>query len=185
MKLKSIVSILLLALAFGSCKDEKKETETPHAEAPAPIDQDMVVITLNVTAKKDDSFQIYYKVDMDVEAPFREEESLYTEFKGSDQPQDIVWKLPKDVLPTMLRLDLGFNKEQGPIVINKMTISRNANKVEYAGTDFANIFMANDQTVKFDAATATATPVVLADGGYDPLFNSTIQLNNDLAKIAK
>jgi hypothetical protein len=185
MKLKNLACIALLSLTLAACKNDKKEEAAPQAEAVAPVDEDIVVITLNATVKKDDSFQIYYKQDMDAEAPFKEEESLYAEFKGSDAPQDIVWKLPKDVLPTMLRFDSGINKEQSPIVIHKFTISRNGNKAEFAGSDFPRIFMANEETVKFDPTTATATPIQLQGGGYDPLFNSTILLNDELAKIAR
>lgn len=186
MKLKFLIAIAAAALLTVSCKDDKKPSESTEAsEVSAPVDQDIVVITLNATAKKDDSFQIYYKQDLDVDAPFKEEESLYSEFKGSEQPQDIVWKLPKDVLPTMMRFDVGVNKQQDPIVIHRFSVSRNGKKFEYSGADFNKIFMANEQTVKFDPTSATATGIQLENGGYDPLFNSTILLNEELAKLVQ
>lgn len=188
MKFKNILlAVLVLGLSMSSCKNEEKkqdEKESP-VEAAVVQDEDIVVITLNALVVKDDSFQIYYKQEADETSPFKEEESLYSEFKGSDKAQDIIWKLPVGVLPAMLRFDTGTNKAQAPIVINSFKVSLNGKEFEYRNGDFAKAFMPNEETVKFDAATSTVTPLQLANGGYDPLFMSTIALNGELAKIAQ
>ena len=48
---------------------------------------------------------------------------MWMAIKGSEAPQDIVFTLPKDVLPTQLRLDFGMTKDQAPIIINSFSMN--------------------------------------------------------------
>lgn len=183
MKFRRLLLLMIVGLSLLSCKKEEKAADAAATENQATADENVFVITLNATVAKDDSFQIYYKQDNDVQAPFEEKNSLYSEFKGSGQPQDIVFRLPKDVLPTMLRFDFGVNKEQTEIVVNSYRMQFNGKQFEIKGSDFFKYFYPAEEGLKFDAVKSTVKPFVKPDGSYDPLFNSQPVLNEEIAKL--
>jgi hypothetical protein len=111
MKLRTIILGIFFTVALASCKKDEKAAEGNAPSTEAVVNDNVTTFTLNAVVKKDDSFQIYYKQDNDVQAPFDEKSSMYVEIKGSETAQDIVFRLPKDVMPTMLRFDFGVTKD--------------------------------------------------------------------------
>jgi len=183
MKINKIIFGLILAVSLTACKDEKKEeqSEVPTEKA-VEQDKNIFTVTLNATVKKDDSFQIYFK-DTDG-APFDEKNSLFVEFKGSDTPQDIIFNLPKDVLPTFLRIDFGTNKTQSDIVINNFKINYLGKAFEVKGGGFFDYFYGND-LAKIDKAAGVITPILSKEGVYDPIFCSAEGLKNQIDLLIK
>jgi len=178
MKLTKILLSTLMILVIASCKDESKEAAKDEQKLPETFN-----VSFNLTVKKDDTFQLYYTEDGTLN--FGDALSVKSVVKGSDKPQEVLFKLPVDVLPTNIRLDLGENKEQESIVVNSM-------KLKY----FDKIFEAKENLVKkyfylleaqekYDEATSTISLVKPAGQPYDPLMWSNEALAVELAKLIK
>ena len=136
------ITILLLVTTLFSCKNESNNEETSSSVQPELTKN--FKVSLNVLVKQDDNFQIYYTEK--TSSDFNEEESVWVEVKGSENPQDVVFNIPEDVLPTMFRLDFGVNDKQEDIKLNSINI-------EYLGKSFksetpllANYFRPLDST---------------------------------------
>ncbi|MGX7667847.1 hypothetical protein [Flavobacterium pedocola] len=184
MKANKILVGLLLALTLLSCKKEEKvEEKTEVATEQLAANPNIFSVTLNATVKKDDSFQIYYKNDD--AASYEEKNSFFIEFKGSDKPQDIVFKLPEDVLPNYLRLDFGTNKEQPEIVVNSFKIDYLGKTFEAKGTDFFKYLTVNELTMKKDTAKSSVTPIITKEGTYDPITYSGKELYDQIQLLIK
>lgn len=186
MKLNSIIVGLLISITLFSCKNEDKKDSSQQdnyvaIEKPL-LDKTIFTVTLNAVVKEDDSFQIFYKYDN--EGPFEEKKSFFIEFKGSQEPQDIVFRLPKDEVPYFLRLDFGTNKEQKQVKINNFKIDYLGKTFEAKGKDFFNYFYSNDLVIN-DIENSTTTPIVSKDGNYDPIFCSAEGLQKQIDLLLK
>jgi len=170
MKVNKILLGLFLALALTSCKDEKKSDETSTPEKKEEVKSNFFTVTLNATVKKDDSFQLYYKDKY--EAPYEEQNSMFIEFKGSESPQDIVFKLPEEALPNYIRLDFGTNKNQEPVTVNSVKINYLGKNFDIKGSDFFKYFVVNELTMKADKEKSIVTPITTKEGTYDPITYS-------------
>ena len=181
---KIVLLSLIFVTTFVSCKNnEVSEKESVSTEGSAEVKQDTVfTITLNATVLKDDSFQVYYKNDE--MGKYEEVNSLFTEFKGSDKPQDIVFRLPDGVIPDNIRLDFGTNKEQSEIKINSFKMSYFGKTFETNGSDFFNYLLVETKTATFDKDKATLKPL-LVNGTYDPQATSEKALFEQIQKIIK
>ena len=178
MKLKNVLFSLLVTVTLFSCKnDEKKEIDQVAIEKPV-LDKNIFTVTLTAVVKKDDSFQLFFKNED--AAPFEDKKSLFIEFKGSDQPQDIVFRLPQDEVPNYLRLDFGVNKEQSDIFINKFRIDYLGKNVEIKGNEFFSYFYGNELNEKIDAKAGKITPFITKEGNYDPMCASAEGLKKQI-----
>ncbi len=137
------ITILLLVTTLFSCKNESNGEKSGNDNAQPEVTKNFKV-SLNVLVKKDDNFQIYYTEK--TSSDFNEKESVWVEVKGSENPQDVVFNIPENVLPTMFRLDFGVNDKQEDIQLNNVNI-------EYLGKSFkseipllANYFRPLDST---------------------------------------
>lgn len=177
------ISLLVLSLLLFSCKNEDKKVDESKEGVAEKVMDTVFTITLNATVLKDDSFQVYYRKND--EKTFEEKNSIFTELKGSDKPQDIVFRLPEGVIPDNLRLDFGTNKEQAEIKINKFKLSYFGKTFETtSGSDFFNYMLVETKTASFDKEKATVKPL-LVDNSYDPQSTSEKALYDQLQKIIK
>lgn len=181
MKTSKFLIALVLLVSIVACKNEDKTNKDPEVliEKKNP---NIFTVTLNAIVPEDDSFQVYYKND--AEAVFEEDKSIFIEFKGSNQPQDIVFNLPEDELPNYLRLDFGTNKQQKEIVVNNFKIEVLGKTFEAKGKDFFNYFYTNE-LVKVDKENAKVTPLTSKEGNYDPIFTSEEGLKNQINILVK
>lgn len=183
MKLKNFLVSLLVTVTLFSCKnEEKKEADQVAIDKPV-LDKNIFTVTLTAVVKKDDAFQLFFKNENN-ELPFDEKKSIFTEFKGSNQAQDIVFRLPEDEVPTFLRLDFGVNKNQSEVQVEKFKIEYLGKKFEIAGKDFATYFYGNELT-KIDATTGTVTPITSKEGNYDPICASAEGLRKQIEILLK
>jgi hypothetical protein len=180
MKASKLLSFLLVIITVLSCKDEKN----PDAEQ----SQDKLPETFNVaftlTVPEDDTFELYYTQDgtlnFGVDAPVK------TLVKGSDAPQEVLFKLPENVLPSNIRLDFGNNKSQGAIKVGGIRLKYFDKKFEEKGDVVKKYFYFNDFQVKYDEKAGTMVPVVPTGNAiYDPLMWSNELLGVELKKIVK
>ncbi|RZJ34213.1 MAG: hypothetical protein EOO51_10670 [Flavobacterium sp.] len=178
--MKSKFLLLIVAFTVFACKEEKKpEAAEPQKEE---VSQTMVV-TLNATVKKDDSFHLFYTEDNSIN--FDEKQSMWVEFKGSDSAQDIVFKLPEDVLPTNFRLDFGLNKDQEDIVVNNFRVDYLGKTIDAKGPEFFTYFYPNEQCTKVDITKSLVMPIKKGADYIGPMFYPQTVLNTKLSELVK
>ena len=174
MKLNKIITGLVILTSLVSCKDEKPKSEPKF-----------FTVTLNVIAKNDDGFQVFYKEINDDTKPFEEANAINVAFKGSDKPQDLVFNLPVDVFPTDFRIDVGNNKDTKEVVINNFKMTYNNKNFEAKGAAFFNYFTPDTNFVKYDVAGSKILPITGANGYYDPMVFSNDLLESEIVRLAK
>lgn len=171
---KIFLSVILFSILFVSCKDDK-ETKTEVKETLKSF-----TVTVNAIVAKDDVFQIFYNEDgADNFAP---EDAVTINVKANSKPQDLVFELPKDVMPMSLRFDIGANKELKQVSFNNFKIEYLDKKFEASKEEFFKYFYPNTQ-VEIDSLNAIAKMIDLKDGGYDPILGSRVELKKQIETL--
>ena len=185
MKTNKILFITLLVITLVSCKNDGKSESTEGSVSKIEeVKSNQLKITINALVLKDDSFQVYYK-ETDDKTPFDEKKSKYAVFKGNSSPQDIVFALPEDELPSYFRFDFGINKEQSEIVINNIKIEYFGKSFIIQGNELANFISFNIGTLNFNKEKGSLTPFVPKDGIYDPMSFTGITLHDKIQTLIK
>ncbi len=182
MKTKIITILLVVSTIFG-CKNESNNEKSNVDTNQTEINKNFKV-TLNVVVKKDDNFQVYYTEKSS--SDFNEKESVWVEVKGSENPQDIVFNIPEDVIPTMFRLDFGVNDNQEDIKLNGVNI-------EYLGKSFkseipllANYFRPAELSTSVDFKTGIIKAIVKDGKRQEPaLYPHETVLQPEIEKLVK
>lgn len=140
--MKKLIIILLCASLF-SCKNETKSEDKQVAVEKEEIDKTLMRITFKVIAEKDDKASLFYTEDNTIN--FDDKKTIWADVIGSTNPQEVVFTLPKDVLPTHLRLDLGrgINPLQTYYDIKGFKIEYLDKKFEANDINVFNYFYAN------------------------------------------
>lgn len=180
--MKKVVISIILVLILASCKKaENVETDKNQAELKETYD-----VNFNMVVPKDDVFQLYYTVDGTI--VFGDDRSVKSLIKGSDKPQDVLFKLPVDVLPTQIRLDFGENSEQGNIVINTMKLkylNKSYEKTFSETERLSHYFYPLDTQVKFHDDTHTVELLHPKGLLNDPLMWTNQLLSEEMVKLYK
>lgn len=184
MRTSKLIVYALIVFSFLSCKDEKKKEETvePVAELKETFD-----VNFNLTISKDDTFQLYYTEDKTLN--FSEDKSVKCIVKGGESAQDLLFKLPADVLPTNIRLDFGKNIEQGVIGLNSMKLKYLEKSIDVNFKDPNNTipryFYFMDNQIKYDQANSTITILNKEGQNREPLMWSNEFVTDELEKLYK
>lgn len=178
MKAKFFIAVVLFAAVFSSCKGDKEAK---------PVTEEVknnYKVTLNVIAKVDDNFSVFYTEDGSID--FTKIEPIFLDIKGSETEQAVVCNIPADVFPTQLRLDFGFKKEQPDVILKSVVLEYGKNKKEIVGADLSNFFRADENKCTFDATTGVIKALV-KDGvkQYPSLYPQEANLGPVLEALAK
>lgn len=116
-----ITGILMLTLL--SCKDDKKSGVENNVEKKEIQDEKMFKITFELKVKEGENLHLYYVEDGSLN--FNEKNSIWRKIEGSKDFQEVVFTLPEEIMPTAIRIDLGYGKnlEQSPVDLKKFKIS--------------------------------------------------------------
>lgn len=103
------ILLLILSITLFSCKnDENKDKTVNGSEVKVEVDKTLMRVTFSLIAEKDDKACLFYTEDGTIN--FDDKKSVWSDIKGSKTAQEIVFTLPKDVLPKHLRVDIGRGK---------------------------------------------------------------------------
>lgn len=179
--MRNKVLFFLPLIALLSCKNDVKQAEEAK---PEQVVEKQFVVTLDLIAKKDDNIHLYYTQDRSIN--FQEVESVWAEIKGSDNVQQVVFKLPEDVVPTDFRLDLGYGKniEQKEIVLNKISFKYYDKMFVASGANIFNYFYPNQENTIVDKQTGVLKRKVIDQPTAPSLYPHTT-LEEELIKISK
>ncbi|WP_445453393.1 hypothetical protein [Flavobacterium sp. 25HG05S-40] len=108
MKFK-IAVIIALTLSLISCKKEV-EAKEPEKKVEKEVTDNLFRVGFNLIVKKDDNMHLYYTVDGSIN--FEEANSVWMPVKGNEQAQDVVFAIPDGIIPSKIRVDFGFGKNE-------------------------------------------------------------------------
>jgi hypothetical protein len=178
--MKNVLITVLSILTFFSCKNEVTKIEPD--ELPETFE-----VKFNLTVPKDDVFTLYYTEDKSLN--FDDKMSVKTKVIGSENPQDILFKLPVDVAPTNIRLDFGDNVANDFTNINSLNLKYYNKTFSVNFKDLQNgvnqYFYFLDTQVKYDIAESKVTFLKPQGQIYDPLMWSNDLLSEEISKILK
>jgi hypothetical protein len=181
MKVQKFLLGGLIALSLFSCKDDKTSNTEETGKLPETFD-----VTFNVTITKDDVFQLYYTEDNSLN--FGDDRSVKSVVKGGAVAQDVLFKLPADVLPTNIRLDFGDNAEQEDVVVNSMKfkyLKYTLEKTFGPNEEISHYFYALDAQIKIDNPSKTIKLLKPKGQKHDPLMWSNQLLSEEMVKLYK
>lgn len=174
MKTKSIILGLILSLSLLSCKEEKKAEDIKK-------EIETFTITFNAVVKQNDVFQLFY-VDEKGKG-FDELKSFKVDVIGSDEPQNIVFKFPEDVLPANIRLDLGENNMQKEIKFNTLTFKYFDKNFVVTPNKIEQYFVPGQ--LVFDSKTGLIQIDQGKEEKYDPLLYPQSGIEDELENLYK
>lgn len=181
--MKKIVLAIVLLTSIVSCKNDKKETEkvveneTPEVKEEV-VKKDFVLLTLNAVVPKDDTFVLQFTEDPTFK--FKASDKMKVDIKGSNVPQDVIFKLPNKVIPTKFMLKVGRKNYEG-VTISKLTISNEDRVFEISKENFYQFFNPN-KYIDYNREEKTFTSKEI-DGRYIPTFISRPVLIQRLEEI--
>lgn len=183
MKTKNILLGLLMLFILTSCKKEadKVEGDKNQVELKETFD-----VTFNLVVAKEDTFKLYYTEDESLN--FGDDRAVSCVVKGSTTPQDLIFKLPPDVLPVNVRLDFGDNVDQGDVIVNSMKFKYLKNtyeKVFGPSEEITHYFYPLEAQIKIDNATKTVKLLKPKGQIHDPLMWSNQLLSEEIIKLYK
>jgi hypothetical protein len=174
--------ILLVLSLFLSCinneKEKKQELEksiSRKIKNKADITDHFQVI-LKFKALENDHFQLFYTQDYILN--YTEDDSISKEFLGKDEYQDIIFDLPKEILPVKYRLDIGSNEKQSMINIESLTIRYKKNEI-FIPENLIATYLVPNKCIEYNSTqnnfelTITQTDNIKI---YDPYFTSSPEL---------
>ncbi|TPD71955.1 hypothetical protein [Flavobacterium microcysteis] len=127
-----------------------------------------VKIIMEVKVRKDDKFQLFYSNSFF--ESYNEKQSSIVKVIGRDDFQEVELKIMKGFIPKRIRIDLGDNQQQSPIIINKITITNNNISKIYEGSEILEMFEFNEYIV-YDNQNHSAT-LLKNEKNYDPYLIS-------------
>lgn len=142
MRTKILLISVIFSIVFSSCKNESKVTK--DNEVAKEVKNDFFKVTLDVKVKKEDSFQLYYTEN--ASENFSEEKSIWVNVKGSENEQKVSFNFSKDVIPSLIRLDFGVNKEQEDVIISGVMFEYFGKEKYYKIKEMESLFRPLEQT---------------------------------------
>lgn len=184
MRIKFLFIVITLVTLI-SCKNESNKDDSKNDSiSNVNIDKDLLKISFDLIVKENDNMHLYYTQDGTIN--FDEKNSIWSEVKGNENIQTVTFKLPKDVLPTHLRVDLGYgkNEKQSDVNLKNFKIEYLDKKFEAKDTMIFNYFYENkDNTVRVPKTAILKRKDKTQDSG--PMLYPHTTLTDELNKIVK
>ncbi|TPV34953.1 hypothetical protein FJ651_05345 [Paucihalobacter ruber] len=181
-----IIYILLTCSISFSCRNNTKN-QPPQVEKPINEQfytsdfSDNFNVELEVKVSKDDVFSVFYLTDS-FEKYFIGEQAIGVSVKGSETIQNIRIELPKDTIPTRLRIDFGNNSEQKNIELIAIKFIFEDKNLIISDSIFSKYFEPNIN-VEPEEYTKIIRLKADAEGKYDPYIIGRVWLNRKLENL--
>lgn len=147
-----------------ACKQQKRNAQS---EGGLVATKDRLVVEISLIMEMDDVVEIFYR---DSDETFTSENSMAYNAKGSIEYQKGVFVLDQFIFPSHVRIDLGSNPQQAPIIIDYIAFKYNDAEHIYSIDELKKYFKAN-QYLDFDFDRLTGEGQMI-NGKYDPYLSS-------------
>lgn len=135
-----------------------------------------IIVEVEAIVPKDDIFYVYYL--QEGIKNWSDEYSTFVRIKGSNASQNLKFTIPLDKKIEKIRIDIGANKKQSPMIINTILISSEIDNINLTDSIHSlfnfNIYMTQEKGFYY-------TKVV--DGRYDPFLISKNKLEPTLNRL--
>lgn len=180
MKSKILIVAVLFSALFISCKESKNIDSLDVVET--KVEDNTFKVTLNVIVKKDDDFSFYFTQDNSID--FTKIPPVWIGVKGKEIEQSIVCTLPKDVVPTQLRIDFGIKQNQEDIILRSVLLEYNGKTKLISGPELINYFRADETKCTFDNKTGVIKALIKDNKRmYPSLYPQEAILGPELTKL--
>ena len=181
--MKKIILMILVIISFISCKNDQKAKLDGENKKETAIDLDLFKVNFNLLVKKNDNFHLFYTQDGTIN--FNEKNSIWLPVKGSENVQTISFKLPKDVMPTHIRVDfgLGKNETQSDVELVSFSINYFDKVIDAKGVEIFNYFYPNKTSTSVSDGTAILKRLK-KDQDAGPMLYPHILLTKKLKEIS-
>ena len=125
----------LLFLFLFNCKTENKFKDF------GSLKKDHFLIKLKVKVLKDDVIEVFYKNNY--ENKFTEIKKIRKGVAGNPEFQNVEFLISEKEFPFEFRIDLGENKQQSDVIINKVVIESNNDSITIEKEFLATFFIVN------------------------------------------
>lgn len=182
MKTKNFIIAAAISIAFISCKNNKEEKDG-NEEAPKVNVKENFSVDLEVIAPKADDFAVYYTEDGTIN--FTGDKALWKGvFAEPSKPQTVTIDFPKNIIPTNIRFDLGNNKQQDDLILQKFKLSYYGKEFQAQGSDFFKYFIPND-SIKTEIDAAKGTIKFLKNTKFVPFYYPQQAVLDEVSKLTK
>jgi hypothetical protein len=125
-------------------------------------------VEMDVVVEKNDKFHLFYKDFND--SGYSSIRVLEQMIRGRENSQKVVFSIPEGVIPIGLRIDVGMNYSQSPIILNSLKIRYDRKEFYFNEEMFIQLFRPNKFTYySKQNKTITTQPI---DGKFDPHYIS-------------
>lgn len=184
-QLKRITMLVFVIFAVACKTKNKSETKeinnkeevTSSQSVNKEVESTFFQIEIVYQALSNDVFQVFY-TSLDSTEPFSAKSMVKKNVSALADYSTVAFKLPKDVLPYKLRIDLGENKKQGEIKIKEIKLKYDDNEIAIQKELIPQFFVTNE-FLKFDSKTGVFKTTVVKNR-YDPFLVSTPLLNQKI-----
>lgn len=167
MKLALCFTVISL---FIGCKRTSWGKETQKER----IINDYLTISIKGKLLEDDILEVYFAEN--IQDPYSLDNKQSIEVSGSDDIQDMVFRLPNRVYPMKLRIDLGSKGSETPFEIVEIKLSTGGKNKTFEIEEIKKVFRTNQYTeIELGSNLFLRKKV---NGVYDPFI-----LSGDLTKI--
>lgn len=176
-------AIIIIAIVLFSCKDDKNKINKEELNSKIEANN-FFKVSLDLVVLKDDNFHLYYTEDGTVN--FNEKQSIWVPINGSEKVQEVVYNLPEDVVPTHIRLDFGFgkNEAQSDVVIKSFKMNYFDKNFQVNDAKVFDYFSPNELSTIIDKPTSSLKRVK-KDQETGPSLYPQILLGEEIAKMTK
>ncbi len=180
MKSRFLIVIAIFSLTLTSCKKEVKETQEV-TEVDTNAKQNFSVEIDAITSVKDD-FAVYFTEDGTND--FTGNQTAWKGIAGNGVTEKVVFDLSEEIIPTLIRLDFGMNKDQGDIIIKNIKMDYHGNNFSFQGSEFFKYFIKTEEfQTEVNPADGTLKILRGKNGFKTPYFYPTQALIDAIAKI--
>lgn len=169
MKIKLVLTALIGALLFNSCKEETIVKENNH-----------FTVEIEGVFHKNDKLQVFYLIDGDV---WKDDHSVSQPVYASDEMQKVVVNFPDKVVPQNIRVDLGFNPTQTNVTVKNISIKYKSKVIDGDFDKFTKYFYHNE-FVEWDP-NYFGYRLFSVNDKYDPFLMGNDELIVQLGKIRR
>lgn len=180
---KRVLLIMLTTMLLSNCKEETKKTAEDSNVVIEKAEENKSLtknseISLNAKILNDDTIRLYYGY---LGEAFSEERVVYLPVKGSENIQDIVFKLPQKETLEQLRIHFGKNNKDQEILLNKFIFKIGGNEFFVSAAELTNYFSLSP-SFSLNKENLTLTPKEI-NNSYDPHLLSNKNLIEKLIEL--
>ena len=165
-----LIVFCLITLTMGCKSDQEKKgdvTTEEVVETPQKMEKSFV-IKLNVQIPNDDVLEVYFQ-DQDNDK-YSWKNKVTKNITGSTNMQTVEFKLPNEIFPTSIRIDLGAGKESETIAFGGLEMSFEDFNMTVNQEELPGFFIPN-KYIQYNKETGEIT-CTKVEGKYDPYFDS-------------